>query len=153
MNFTYLNPDHVLPFTALPVDPRKYADLRKCCGPYQFRVDADSEYRASYLDSVFFPSLRWEYADKVARAIRHTGWFCDEYGDMTIRGIVLRLPRRRGFLAGWTMGESMATEIDVSWVHDDEVDAARAANDLAERAAERTREYFESIEDLMEETA
>ena len=32
MTFTHLNPHHVLPFTHLPVDPRKYADLRKCCG-------------------------------------------------------------------------------------------------------------------------
>ena len=153
MNFTYLNPNHVLPFTHLPVDPRKHADLRKCCGPYQFRIDADQPTRPSYLDSDFFPGLRWKYADEVSRSIRHTGWFCDEYGDDTIRGLVLRLPKGRGFLAGWTMGEHMATEIDVSWIHDDEVEAARAADDMAERAAERNREYLESAEDLMEDAA
>lgn len=141
MNFTYLNPNHTLPFTRLPVDPRKHADLRKCCGPYQFRADADSEYRFAYLNSDFFPGLRWEYADEIApRAIRHTGWYCDEYQDETIRGIVLRLPKGRGFLAGWTMGKGMATEIDVSWVHEDEIEAARAADERAERAAERMRE-------------
>jgi hypothetical protein len=153
MNFTYLNPNHVLPFTHLPVDPRKYADLRKCCGPYQFRVDADNEYRSAYLDSDFFPGLRWEYADEVASSIHHTGWFCDEYEDDKIRGIVLRLPKGRGFLAGWTMGEKMATQIDVSWVHDDEIEAAHAADGMAEFAAERQREYLESIEDLLEDAA
>ena len=153
MNFAYLNPHHVLTFTHLPVDHRKHRDLRKLCGPYHFRVDADSEHRSAYLDSDFFPGLRWEYADKVTPRIRHTGWYCDEYGDDTIRGIVLRLPRSRGFLAGWTMGEHMITEIDVSWIHDDEIEAALAADGMAEFAAEREREYLESIEDSMEEAA
>lgn len=153
MNFTYLNPNHTLPFTHLPVDPRKYAALRKCCGPYQFRIDADQPTRSPYLDSDFFPGLRWQYADEVSRSIKHTGWYCDEYGDDTIRGLVLRLPKGRGFLAGWTMGERMATEIDVSWVHADEVEAAHAADDMAERAAENQREYLESIENLMEDAA
>ena len=147
MTFTYLNPHHVLPFTHLPVDPRKYADLRKWCGPYHFRVDADQPTRSAYLDSDFFPGLRWQYADKVTSRIRHTGWYCGDYDNDKIRGIVLRLPRSRGFLAGWTMGEHMITEIDVSWIHDDEIEAALAADEMAESAAEREREYRESIEE------
>lgn len=147
MNFIYLNPNHVLPFTHLPVDHHKHNSLRKCCGPYQFRVDADQPTRSAYLDSDFFPGLRWEYADEVSRPIKHTGWFSDECGDDIIRGIVLRLPKGRGFLAGWTMGEHMATNIDVSWVYDDEVEAAFAADSMAEWAAERNREYLESLEE------
>ena len=33
-------------------------------------------------------------------------------GDYSFKGIVLRLPHRRGFLAGWTMGEGMASSLD-----------------------------------------
>ncbi len=63
-----------------------------------------------YLESDFSPGLRWQYCDDVASSIDHFGWFTDEYGDgETIRGIVARLPKNRGFIAGWTMGEGMAS--------------------------------------------
>lgn len=96
---------------------------------------------AFYLASDFAPGLRWQWADDVCRSISHTGWFTDEFGDSeTIRGIVCRLPKSRGFLAGWSMGEGMASELDAT-VYDDEEDAARAADSMAESAAEHQREY------------
>ena len=58
--------------------------------------------------------------------------------------------------SAWSAGSSSALElceIDVSWVHEDEVEAARAADGMAERAAERNREYLESLENLMEDAA
>jgi hypothetical protein len=135
MNFTYLNPTHVLPFTHLPVDPRKYRDLRKVCGPYHFRQDADAEYRSFYLDSDFAPGLRWRYADEVVR-IDHKGWFVDDFKEDVLRGIVLTLPKSRGFLAGYTMGDHMISFVNVKWIHDDECDAAWAADDEAHMAAD-----------------
>lgn len=68
--------------------------------------------------------------------IRHQGWFCDEYSCETIRGLVFRLPKGRGFLAAWSMGEGMASNLDTSYIWDDEQDAARAADQMAEQAAE-----------------
>lgn len=146
MNFTYLNPTHVLPFTRLPVDPRKHRDMRKVCGPYTFRRDADSEYYPFYLDSDFAPGLRWRYADEITR-LGHNGWYVDDFEQDTFRGIVLTLPRSRGFLAGYTMGEHMISFVDVSWVHDDEVEAARAADNAAEYAAEEARMNQEETDD------
>lgn len=94
-----------------------------------------------YLASDFAPGLRWQWCDDVARSIRHTGWWTDEHGDSdTVRGIVARLPHGRGFLAGWSMGEGMASELEYT-VYDDERDAAYAADSIAERVAERERDY------------
>ena len=93
-----------------------------------------------YLDSDDMPALRWQWADEIAGSIRHKGWYCDEYQDQTIRGIVLRLPHGRGFLAGWSMGESMASEIDGE-IHADETEAALMADERARCAAEREQEY------------
>lgn len=91
-------------------------------------------------------NMRWTWCDEVEgvqRSIDHTGWFCDDYQDQNIRGVVFRLPHRRGFLAGWSMGESMASSIDFH-VYSDEMDAALAADSMAERAAEDEREYQSS---------
>jgi hypothetical protein len=88
--------------------------------------------------------LRWSYCDEVAR-INHTGWFCDEYQDSKIRGLVFRLPKSRGFMAGWTMGEGMASSMDCD-IYETELEAARAADSMAESAAETEREYQEKYE-------
>lgn len=97
------------------------------------------------------PALRWVWCDDIARSIRHTGWYTDEDGAADkIRGIVMRLPRSRGFLAGWSMGEGMASEIDRS-IYDDELSAAMAADDCARYAAERQREYEASEQARMDE--
>lgn len=87
-----------------------------------------------YHDACRNAGLRWKWADDIAR-IDHRGWYCDEYQDQTMRGIVLRLPRGRGFLAGWSMGVGMLSSID-HHIWDDERDAAHAADDAARYAAE-----------------
>lgn len=96
-----------------------------------------------YLDSDFMPGMRWQWADEVVKSIGHKGWYCEEdYQGDTIRGLVFRLPRSRGFLAGWSMGKSMASEVE-SGIYETEEAAARAADSLAEEVAEREREYQE----------
>ena len=112
-------------------------------GPYYHAPKPGAKAAFFYLDSDFMPGLRWQYCDDISNArIRHTGWFTNEFQDDKIRGVVFRLPNKRGFLAGWTMGEGMASELDY-YVWDDEVDAAHAADSQAEDAAERQREYEE----------
>ena len=105
-----------------------------------------------YLDDYGMPGLRWTWCDEVSSAgIKHTGWYCDDYYDEKIRGIVLRLPRSRGFLAGWSMGECMASNVDY-YVFESEHDAAQCADSMAENAADLEKEYqAEQLEEEQEE--
>jgi len=127
---------------------------QRMCGPY-FRTEPNPNQTemSFYLESDFMPSLRWEWADEVDGArIEHNGWYSDEFGDSElIRGIVMRLPQGRGFLAGWSMGKSMASGLEY-YVYDEEIDAARAADQLAENVAERAREDEEAFRAEQEES-
>jgi hypothetical protein len=89
-----------------------------------------------YLGSDGMPGLRWFWCDDVASAqIDHAGWFCDDEQFEKIRGIVMRLPHGRGYLAGYSRGKNMASSIGVK-IYDDIVDAAHAADSEAENADE-----------------
>lgn len=94
-----------------------------------------------YLESDFMPGLRWQWCDETPARIDHAGWFCDESQDQKIRGIVMRLTNDRGFVAGWSMGEGMASYIETDYIYGDEISAAYAADSIAESAAESEREY------------
>ena len=117
---------------------------RPVCGPYSHAPKPNACGGCFfYLGNDFMPGLRWSYCDEVDGArIAHRGWYTSEDCHQTIRGIVARLPKGRGFLAGWTMGESMASELE-NTIHCDEVQAARAADRIAEMVAEKEREYRE----------
>ena len=150
-NATFAGFDYPYQFAILPRGPlsKRLAEYKQThgkhtCGPYYRTEPSPNPHGAFfYLDSDFAPGLRWEWADEVSGAhIRHDGWFCDAFQDQTIRGFVMRLPRGRGFLAGWSMGEHMATNLDYT-IWDDEVAAARDADRMAERAAEDERDYQE----------
>jgi hypothetical protein len=65
-----------------------------------------------------------------------------EFGD-AMQGIVYRLPKGRGFLAGYTMGEQMASGLDAH-IWDDLDDAIRAANDEAHCMADEQQEFEQS---------
>jgi hypothetical protein len=127
--------------------PKRFASIAERnaypCGEYYHAPKPNSTGKGFYLESDGMPALRWTWCDEVSGAgVNHTGWFADEHGDGdTIRGIVFRLPHGRGFLVGWSMGEHMASEIDYSTVYADEIDAARAADSMAESVAERERDY------------
>lgn len=120
---------------------------RPVCGLYMHAPKPENAGKGTgfYHESSCSPfRLRWEYCDEVSGArIRHTGWYADEFQDTKIRGLVFRLPRSRGFLAGWTMGESMASGMDCD-IYETELEAARAADSLAESVANKEREYQEA---------
>lgn len=125
---------------------RKKRESRKYCGPYYHAPKpTDKSGIGFYLDSAGQPFTRWKWCDDVLNNIGHTGWFCDRYaaGD-TIRGIVVYLPHGR-FSAGYSMGDGMASFVDGE-LYDDETSAAYAADSMAENAAERQREYEETLE-------
>lgn len=111
--------------------------------------------RSFYLDDHGAPGLRWAWCDElpddwlcdVVPTVDHAGWFTDEYGDgEKIRGVVFKLPKGRGYLPGWSMGEGMASCVVTSEWCTLACDAARLADTLAEIAAEEQREYAEERE-------
>jgi hypothetical protein len=85
------------------------------------------------------------FADKLApRSVRHTGWYTDDDGvGGTFRGVVYRLPRKRGFIAGYADPHNDGPAfVELSPIdHDDVIGAAHAADRIAEMEAEKEREY------------
>jgi hypothetical protein len=129
---------------------KRLADAKRpVCGPYYHSPKPGGKGAGFYLgdckwgvavgDGNF--ALRAKWCDEVDGVrINHTGWFTDEFGDGDkIRGLVFRLPRGRGFLAGWSMGEGMCGSVDFD-IYDTEAEAARAADSMAENQAEAERE-------------
>lgn len=95
--------------------------------------------------------LRLEEANDHLRGplARTLGYHLDPWGDGdTAQPIVARLPRGRGYLAGFTLGLGMCASLSRE-VHDCPTEAARAAHEEARIAAEREREERER-EDLEE---
>lgn len=130
-----------------PVAVRLERYRRPVYGPYYHAPKPGAGGVSFYYGSDFAPGLRFTYADEISGAgIDHTGWFCDPCQSQTIRGIVARLPNGRGFLAGWTMGEDMASGLETDTIYGDETEAARVADSLAESAAEAQRDYEESTQ-------
>lgn len=120
------------------------------CGPYMFtrqptrtgRCEGFGGYLGhGEINDGSMVRLRIALAGDVVR-LEHTGWYCDQFQDQTMCGIVARLPRSRGFLAGWTMGVGMCCSFD-GRVHETIEEAARAADEEARIGAEREREHQE----------
>lgn len=86
------------------------------------------------------------YADKVSRAVRHTGWFLEDDGvdDSTARGIVYQIPARNGrpcYVAAFHDSMNDGAPIVSFETTDDEITAAVWADSLAESYAETERDY------------
>ncbi len=119
------------------LEERLQARKSSVCGPYYHSPKPGAQGQSSYE----LP-MRWKYCDEVEGVrINHTGWFCDEFQDSKIRGVVVRLPKKRGFIVGWTMGEGMSCSVDSSYIYKDEQSAAHAADSMAEHDAEREQEF------------
>jgi len=92
-----------------------------------------------------FPKIRWH--DKVQSYCRHCGWYIDNFKNETVRGVVLTLPGRRGFAAGYAdpfnFSDKMMTgpcAVEITEIFEDECDAACTADSLAENYADEARE-------------
>lgn len=142
--FNYPKSIYQLPTPCNLEGVRKKRALRKYCGPYYQNnpapVTGPHPGGFFYLSSDFEPGRYIKRADEIIR-LDHTGWFCDDFPDQTIHGIVIYLPHGK-FLAGWSMGEGMASNYDGD-IYDDETEAAHVADQIAEIAAENAREYQE----------
>lgn len=87
------------------------------------------------------------YADEVAARIGHKGWYCDQFQDRTLRGIVFQLPARNGvtqYVPGYEESDGWSVVLYLDRLEEESRDAAYAADSLAERMAEQEREYNES---------
>lgn len=132
------------------------AESRKYCGPYRWRPSEPGKGRGFYSsrDPLIMGdaplSLRLEWANDHLRGSRlsfTSGYYCDPDGmGDTLQPVIARLPRGRGFLAGWTMGGNMCGSLD-SCIYSDETEAAYSAHSMAESDAESNRESYEEPED------
>lgn len=125
------------------------------CGPYLWTPAAPGRGRGFYQssrglycgDSTF--RLRLEYANDVlpnySRITHITGYFTDDFQGGMLSPIVARLPRSRGFLAGWTMGRGMCAELDAH-IYDEPEAAAYAAHSMAEHDANDMRDDNEKYQ-------
>lgn len=132
-----------------PLAERKAA--RRYVGPYRWRPAAPGTgcgFYSSSRDMLQVDArgssfqLRLEDANDHLRDSRLrfvTGYHGDSYGDFVLHPIIARLPRRRGFLAGYSAGPGMCAALSAT-IHETARDAALAAHDEAERWAERNRE-------------
>lgn len=86
------------------------------------------------------------FADEVA-SLRHKGWFVDEFQDEVYRGAVLQLPARSGktqYLAGYADPNNVGAYLVEFDIIEDEREAARRADRIAEIFAESEREHNEA---------
>ena len=99
------------------------------------------------------------FADEIAKrdyahcgGIGHNGWYIDDFQDVVYRGVVYQLPGKHGkarYLAGYADPYNDAAFLGLGRVFeglpdpDTARDAAYAADAIAERAAEREREFNE----------
>ena len=134
---------------------------RKFCGPYLWHPSEpgkgigfyQSPHRLAAESHGSSFDLRLELAND---HLHHTqlgntnGYFIDDYCDQSLIPIIALLPNKRGFLAGYTMGEGMIASLDAT-IYEFSEEAARAAHSEAESAAEDEREYRETEDEEEEE--
>lgn len=120
---------------------RKKRNGRRFTGGYYHAPKPNSNNgRGFYLGDAGQPFTRWKWCDEACDSIRHSGWYTDDLGDSEkIHGIVILLPHGR-YMAGWSMGEGMASTIEPG-VFDDINEAAQMADEHARVAADAEYEY------------
>ena len=129
---------------------RAKRESRKHCGDYYHSPKPNApDGTVFYLDDAGQPFTRWRWCDDIDSSIRHTGWWTDDDSIDNIRGIVILLPHGR-YMAGWSMGEHMASAIEPG-IFDDIDEAARMADEHARCAAEHEREYRQEPDDEPED--
>lgn len=115
--------------------------------PFSFESDSKTEpahCRFRWVENVTL--LGWRcagFADDIRQSIRHRGWFADAHQDEVYRGIVYRLPGGR-FVCGYADPGNSDCALIANATTQDIDDAARRADQVAERFATRDREYSEA---------
>lgn len=138
-----------------PATLRERLDMRKTCGPYQWRPSEPGVGRSFYQssrglscgDSTF--DLRLSLANDVLFAAgerrdlqQTTGYYTSSDCSDTMQPIIARLNHARGYLAGWTLGRGMLATLGGE-IYDTAAEAAAAAHVEADHAAARERDEEE----------
>ena len=123
--------------------PSKSLSMRKTCA----KLGLDNHFRHLEINpsSTGFtmnghdmPALKWQYADEYL--YRKRAYKADDWSGLEFRGIVMILPNRRGYLAGWTDTNYGTVDYEI---YDNMHDAAICADDMALSACEREIEFQE----------
>lgn len=137
------------------------AAARKSCGPYRWTPSQPGKCRGFYSSqrdalemdragSTVALRLEWANDHLDGSLTRTTGYYADGEQEGTLKPIIARLSHKRGFLAGWTMGEGMVGALDPE-IHTKARYAALAAHSMAEHDAELEREAAAQEEEEPEE--
>ena len=113
---------------------------------YGPRIESDPSIHRRWVENVS-DGLRFVgFADDLNTSIQHSGWFTDDHCDNTYRGVVYRLPTRKGgnpiFVYGYTnsfMDDFALLEFSAEC--DCSIDAARWADNIAEYYADLERDF------------
>lgn len=145
ITLTNLNaPICVRPAVRRIASPSKWSPTRPGTGRGFYMDSSRNRELTMNQDETF--RLRVELANDHLRGYRLreiTGYCVDPYNDGdAIVPIIARLPKGRGFLAGWTLGRGMASFLEPE-IWTDPEDAAFAAHNHAEYAAEDERRFHE----------
>lgn len=87
------------------------------------------------------------YVDEIRRSIGHQGWYCDQFQDRTLRGVVYQIPARNGvpqYLSGYQESDNDSIVLYLDSFESEPAEAAYRADRIAERLAESEREYQEA---------
>lgn len=129
---------------------------RKHTGPYRWKPAKPNTGRGFYSSSRDMLEmdkagstfrLRLEDANDhiTGRLSRVTGYYADDFQDFTFHPVIARLPRQRGFLAGYSAGAGMCAALNAT-IYETAEDAAYAAHSMAEYEADENRAYSEDEE-------
>lgn len=126
---------------------RKRLESRRHVDPYQYTVPAPGPFAGrGYYASGDNGACDTRDSMFRLRPAPCPDWCNESFGiddgGGAIWPVVLRLPRGRGFLAGWTMGAHMASTIEPD-IYDDAATAWNAARNTAHYAAAEESEYQE----------
>lgn len=124
--------------------------------PFEFRLSIESRAhqgpnnpRGRYIESASMTGRRALFrvvgeAHEIVRSIRHTGWCTsDDYRDVLVPVVLQMTGRNRKprYLAAYRESDLDGFVVDLSDSTDDEIAAAYRADSMAERDAEKCREY------------
>lgn len=147
-------PEHAKPKSWRDIRGTNHKSVYAYCGTLSQGFNGTDKYKTPIWYCHTGEQFRGErYADDIAGAcIRHTGYYTHTDCQEKARGIVARLPHGR-FIAGyeWSCNGERVYFPDV---HDDEYDAARAADSHAEYFADTAREdneRFDAMQDAENE--
>lgn len=98
-----------------------------------------------YWQSDFMPGLRWEWCDKVDGVrFKHMGYYTGNgYPCEIMRGFIMYLPNRRGFMYGATIGKGGIAYLSrdvIPYFKYYEIKTANYADNFAEQMADKWRE-------------